>query len=332
VKQVQRLDTSRLGIFLKGGPIIALLLLAAYLSFATPHFFTARNFVNVARQSSINVIVAVGMTMIIVSGGIDLSVGAITALSATVAAVAMTYQGLSAWIGILLGLLVGTATGLVNGLVITKGKIPDFIATLGMMSTARGIALIISGGLPVPSYLAVTSGKAYLPESIIWIGSGDIWGIPMSAIVAALVAVIGWVILSHTTLGRSLYAIGGNQEASRVSGINIQWSKIAAYTISGAMCAISGIVLMGRLNSANALMGEGAEMQAIAAVVIGGANLYGGDGGVGGTIVGAIIMGILSNGLNLLNVSAFWQRVIMGLVIVTVVVFDQWRRRISEGA
>lgn len=315
---------------LRGGPIIALLLLATYLSFVTPHFLTTSNLINVARQVSINVILAVGQTIVIISGGIDLSVGAVLALSASFGAVAMTYWGLGMWVGVVLALLVGTTAGFVNGVIITKGKIPDFIATLGMLSTARGVALIVTGGLPVPSHLTATALKAYLPQGLIWVGSGDILGVPVAALVALAVAIIGWVITTHTVLGRSAYAIGGNREAARVSGINITMSKILVYSIMGFMAAVAGLTLTGRLNSANALMAEGAELQSIAAVVIGGTNLFGGEGTIVGTVIGAIIMGILANGLNLLNVSAFWQRVIMGLVIISVVVFDQWRRRTFE--
>jgi ribose transport system permease protein len=315
---------------LRGGPIIALLLLSAYLSFASPYFLTANNLVNVARQVSINVILAVGQTMVIISGGIDLSVGALLALSASFGAVAMTYWGLNMWVGIVLALLVGTTAGLVNGVIITRGKIPDFIATLGMLSTARGVALILTGGLPVPSHLTATTLKAYLPARLIWIGSGDVLGVPVPALVALIIAVIGWAITTRTVLGRSAYAIGGNREAARVSGINIEVTKICIYGIMGAMAAVAGLVLTGRLNSANALMAEGAELQSIAAVVIGGTNLFGGEGTIVGTVIGAVIMGILANGLNLLNVSAFWQRVVMGMVIVSVVVFDQWRRRAFE--
>jgi len=315
---------------LRGGPIIALLLLSAYLSFASPYFLRTNNLVNVARQVSINVILAVGQTMVIISGGIDLSVGALLALSASFGAVAMTYWGLNVWVGIFLALLVGTLAGFINGIVITKGKIPDFIATLGMLSTARGIALILTGGLPVPSHLTATTLKAYLPEGLIWIGSGDILGIPVAALVALGIAVIGWAITTRTVLGRSAYAIGGNREAARVSGINIEATKICIYAIMGLMAAVAGLVLTGRLNSANALMAEGAELQSIAAVVIGGTNLFGGEGTIIGTVIGAVIMGILANGLNLLNVSAFWQRVVMGIVIISVVVFDQWRRRAFE--
>ncbi len=314
-------------ILISGGPMIALLFLGVYLSFATPYFLTVSNFLNITRQSSITAILAVGQTMVIISAGIDLSVGAVLALSASMSAVAMSYWGFNFGLGIFWGLMVGTFMGFINGVIITKGRIPDFIATLGMMTTARGIALILTGGLPVPSHFTATALKGYLPSELIWLGSGDILGIPVPALIVVAVTILGWIILVHTTLGRAIYAVGGNSEAARISGINIERTKIIAYTMMGLLAGVAGIVLTGRLNSANALMAEGTELQSISAVVIGGANLFGGQGGVFGSLIGAFIMGLLGNGLNLLNVSAFWQRVIMGLIIIGVVVFDQWRRR-----
>jgi ribose transport system permease protein len=327
--------TSR-AIIMRGGPLIALILLSAYLAFATPYFLTVSNLTNVLRQSSITAILAVGQTLVIISAGIDLSVGAVAALAASVAAVMMTQQihiaGLtigpvSFWLGLPIALIVGILCGMLNGFIINRGHIPDFIATLGTMTMLRGIALLITGGLPVPSHLTATELKGYLPESMIWLGSGDIFGIPIPGLVAVVTAIAGWFILRYTVLGRSIYAVGGNREASRVSGINIDRTKLAVYTICGLTAAIGGVVLAGRLNSANALMAEAENLNSIAAVVIGGTNLFGGEGGVAGSLIGALIMGVLANGLNLLNVSAFWQRVVQGAVIILVVIFDQWRRR-----
>jgi len=321
---------------LRGGPLIALVLLSAYLTFATPYFFTIGNFTNVIRQSSITAILAVGQTLVIITAGIDLSVGAIAAISACVAAVLMTQQfeiagfvigPLSYWIGIPIALIVGLLCGMLNGFIINRGRIPDFIATLGTLTIFRGVALLISGGLPVPSHLTATELKGYLPEQVIWLGSGDIAGVPVAGLIALLTVAIGWVVLRYTAFGRAAYAVGGNREAARVSGINIDRTKLATYAFCGLMCAIGGMVLMGRLNSANALMAESENLNSIAAVVIGGTNLFGGEGGVIGSLIGALIMGVLANGLNLLNVSAFWQRIVQGAVIILVVVFDQWRRR-----
>jgi ribose/xylose/arabinose/galactoside ABC-type transport system permease subunit len=323
-------------LLLRGGPLIALILLAAYLSFASPHFFTVSNLINVSRQTSITAILAVGQTLVILSAGIDLSVASIAALSASVSAVLMTQQvefaGLTIgpinfWLGLLIALLVGTLAGFINGTIITRGRIPDFIATLGTLATFRGIALLVTGGLPVPSHLTATALGGYLPDQLIWLGGGDIFGVPVAALIAVGIGVLGWFILRYTALGRAIFAVGGNREAARVSGINIDRTKVVTYTLAGFMAGVAGIVLTGRLNSANALMADGEELRSIASVVIGGTNLFGGEGGAVGSLIGALIMGVLGNGLNLLNVSAFWQRVIQGLVIILVVVFDQWRRR-----
>lgn len=314
-------------LLLKGGPIIALFLLAGYLSAVSPHFRTAGNFMNVLAQTSVTAILAVGQTLVIISGGIDLSVAAMMALAGSVSAVSLAYWGWSIWLGLPLGLAVGTLLGLINGLVITKGRIPDFIATLGMMTTARGVALLLTDGLPVPSHVTAIQLKAYLPAELIWLGSGAVLGVPVPAVVAVAAALLGLVVLHYSRLGRSALAVGGNREAARVSGINVDRTKIAVYAFCGFTAGIGGLVLTGRLNSANALMGDGMELQSIGAVVLGGTNLFGGEGTVIGTAVGALIMGVLGNGLNLLNVSAFWQRVVNGLVIIAVVVFDQWRRR-----
>ncbi|MGH9167753.1 MAG: ABC transporter permease [Acidimicrobiia bacterium] len=324
------------GLLVRGGPFVALLLLSAYLTIASPFFLTTSNLVNVSRQSSITAILAVGQTLVILTAGIDLSVAAVAALSASVAAVTMTQRidvaGLAFgpvdfWVGLPIALGVGVAAGLINGLIITKGRIPDFIATLGTLATFRGIALLVTGGLPVPSHITATELRGYLPAPMIWLGGGSILGIPVAGLVALGAVVLGWFVLRYTVLGRAAYAVGGNREAARVSGISTDRTKIAVYTLAGFLSAVGGIVLAGRLNSANALMGEGEELGSIAAVVIGGTNLFGGEGGVVGSLIGALIIGVLANGLNLLNVSAFWQRVVQGLVIVLVVMFDQWRRR-----
>jgi ribose/xylose/arabinose/galactoside ABC-type transport system permease subunit len=321
---------------LRGGPIIALLFLVLYFSLASPHFATVSNLKNIGEQNAYLIILAVGQTMVIIGAGIDLSVGAVMAVSASIMAVlatqTITFLGvsfgpISAWSAMLIGFLVGTFAGAINGIVIAKGRIPDFVATLGMMEAARGVALLVTGGLPIPSHLTATELKGYLPEAIIWMGGKELFGIPTGPLIAILIVFIGWIVLSQTVLGRSIFAVGGNREAARVSGLKVDRIKISTYMISGMMGAMAGIVLTGRMNSANALMATGVELKCIAAVVIGGTNLFGGEGTIIGSLIGAIIMGVLGNGLNLLNVSAFWQRVVMGLVIIGVVVFDQWRRR-----
>jgi len=306
--------------------VFAVLLFVYYVSTA-PRFFSVTNATNVGARTAPGIIVAVGQTMVIISAGIDLSVGAILAFSGSLASVAYCYWGVPVWPAILLGLAAGALLGCINGLIITKGRIPDFIATLGMMGTARGVALILTGGLPVPSHLTAVTLKAYLPDEIIWMGSGDLLGFPAGALIGLLVVVAGWVVLMHTGFGRALFAVGGNREAARVSGINVDRTKIMVYTLSGLLSGLAGLVLVGRMNSANALMADPANLESISAVVIGGTNLFGGEGGVIGSLVGALIMGILSNVLNLHNVQDFAQRVFMGLLIIGVVLFDQLRRR-----
>jgi len=306
------------------GPLLGLVILVLLLTITTPHFLTTINLLNVGRQAAVNIIVAAGMTLVIFTGGIDLSVGSILALSASIAVVAITHFGLNIWLGVLLCLAAGAFCGLLNGLVITKGKVPDFIATLGMMSFARGLALLVTDGMPVPFFkLAVQP----MPQEIISIGAGHVLGIPAPFFIALVVILITWFVSKNTRTGRHFYAVGGNREAARVSGINVENSKLTAYMLSGLFAATAGIVLAGRLNSANAHMGSGAELDAIASVVMGGANLFGGEGALGGTLIGGITIAVLNNGLNLLAVSPFWQQVAMGAVVVAVVIVDQWRRR-----
>lgn len=301
----------------RGAAAFALLILIVYLSLATPSFLDLSNFLNIARQCSINAILAVGQTLVIMAAGIDLSIGSVMALAGSVMAVAAVKYGVPVPAAMLLALLTGTLVGLINGYIISRGKVPDFIVTLGGLSAYKGLALIVTDGLPI----------AGIPSIIVWLGSGDVLGIPVVTLGAVVVALIGWFVLAHTTFGRAVLAMGGNLEAARVSGINLIRTKILVYCFSGLCAGIASIFMVGRLNSANALMGTGLELAAIAAVVIGGTNLFGGEGSIGGTVLGVVTMGVLANGLDLLNISAFWQQVVLGLVIVAVVVFDQWRRR-----
>jgi ribose/xylose/arabinose/galactoside ABC-type transport system permease subunit len=321
---------------LQGGPIIALLLLGLYLTLATPNFLTESNISNVLRRTSVIAILAIGQTFVILSAGIDLSVGSTSALAASTSAVLMTQPirigdftlgPIDFLPGVFVALGVGALAGMVNGIIITKGRIPDFIATLGALATFQGLALLVTGGLPIPTFSTEPGARSQLPSELIWLGSGRVLGIPTPAIITLIVLILAFIVLKYTALGRAIYAVGGNREAARVTGINVDRTKIAVYMISGLLAGLAGFVLAGRLNSANALMGQGQELNSIAAVVIGGTNLFGGEGGVFGSLIGALITGVLSNGLNLLNVSSFWQQVIQGLVVISVVVFDQWRRR-----
>jgi ribose transport system permease protein len=310
------------------GAIGILLLLVVAFFIATPDFLTVDNSRNILRQYSVPAILAVGQTVVIVSGGIDLSVASTAALSGSLMGVSYAHWGWPEPLALLLGLGAGFGVGAFNGFVISRWQVPDFVATLGTLAAARGAALLITDGLPVPDYQRTVEGRT-VPDSVSYLGAESILSIPVIALVAAGCAVLGWFVLSRTKLGRSAYAIGGNREAARVSGIRVERSKMRIYMFSGLLSAVAGIMLTGRQGSANALMGEGMELQSIAAVVVGGTNLFGGEGGVGGTMIGILIIGVLANGLSILGVAEFWQRVVNGLIIIAVVVLDQWRRRAS---
>lgn len=313
----------------RGGALIILVFLIVAFFIATPDFLTVDNLLNILRQYSVPAILAVGQTLVIVSAGIDLSVASTAALSGSLMAVAFAHWGWPEPAALLLGLAAGFAVGAVNGFVITKWHVPDFIATLGAFSAVRGVALLITNGLPVPDFQQAVEGRR-IPDFVSALGADSVARFPLIAVVAIAMAVIGWFVLSRTRLGRAAYAIGGNREAAHVSGIKVDRSKLWIYIISGLMAAVAGFMLTGRQASANALMGEGMELQSIAAVVVGGTNLFGGEGGVGGTMIGIAIIGVLSNGLNILGVAEFWQRVVNGLIIVLVVALDQWRRRVAQ--
>lgn len=300
------------------GPLVALFLLAILLSLATRSFLSVPNLMNVLQQSSVTLIMALGMTVVIISAGIDLSVGSVLAVSGCAAAILATRSGLHPAFCMLVGMGVGTLCGTISGLTIALTRIPDFIMTLGMMSALRGLALILTRGLPVTN----------LPPALTLLGSTKIGGVvPVSVTVAAAMTALVWFILNYTTVGRCAFAIGGNREAARASGISLTKYTTAFYALSGFLASVASIVTMGRINSANALMGGGAEMSVIAVVIIGGTNLFGGDGSISGTVLGALIFGVISNGLNLLNVTAFWQQLFIGVLIILVVIVNQFRHR-----
>ena len=315
----------------RAGALIILFLLVVAFTIVTPDFLTVNNLVNILRQYSVLMILAVGQTLVIVSRGIDLSVASNAALSGSVMGVAYAYWAWPEPASLLAGLAAGVAVGAFNGFVITRLDVPDFIATLGTFVAVRGIALLVTDGLPVPDFERAVEGRT-LPGTISTLGVDSVLGMPLIAIVALVCALIGGFILSRTRLGRSAYAIGGNTEAARMSGIKVERSKVWIYVISGLLAAVGGFMLTGRQASANALMGEGLELQSIAAVVIGGTNLFGGEGRMSGTVIGVLIIGVLSNGLSIAGVSEFWQRVVNGLIIVAVVALDQWRRRAARAA
>jgi ribose transport system permease protein len=298
------------------GTFAGLLALCLILWAATPHFLTVSNLLNVLEQTTINAIVAVGMTFVIISGGIDLSVGSILALSGIALGSALQ-AGAGAPLAIALALAVGLACGLVNGALITWGRLPPFIATLGMMSVARGAALMLAEGRPISGF----------GEEFRLLATGRVLMVPAPAIIAAGIYAVAHFVLANTVFGRAAYAIGGNEEAARLSGVHVRYHKTAIYGVAGLMSAAAAVILTARLNSAQPTAGTMYELDAIAATVIGGTSLLGGEGTIMGALIGALIMGVLRNGLNLLNVSSFFQQVVIGVVIIGAVLVDMSLKR-----
>ena len=298
------------------GTLIGLVALSLVLWALTPHFLTVANVLNIAQQTSINAIVAVGMTYVILSGGIDLSVGSIVALSG-VALGAALQSGQPAVSAALVAMGVGVVCGLVNGVLVSWGGLPPFIVTLGMMSVARGAALLVTEGRPISGFDAGFRSLA----------TGEIGFIPGPVAATAIIYLAAHIVLTRTTFGRYVYAIGGNEEATRLSGVAVRFHKTMIYAVSGLMSALAAIVLTARLNSAQPIAGMMYELDAIAATVIGGTSLMGGVGTLTGTLVGALIMGVLRNGLNLLGVSSFLQQIVIGAVIVGAVLVDTILKR-----
>nr|WP_263705614.1 ribose ABC transporter permease [Shouchella tritolerans] len=296
------------------GPFIGLFLIILIISILNPGFLSAPNLLNVLRQVSINALIAFGMTFVILTGGIDLSVGAILAFSGAVTATLLS-SGMDPVLAILIGLLVGAALGAINGIIIAKGKVAPFIATLATMTIYRGATLMFTDGRPVSNL-----GDSTLFQML---GGGYFFGIPMPAITMMISFVVLYLILKKTTFGRRVYAVGGNEEASILSGIKVDRIKIYVYSLTGFLAAIAGVILTSRLNSAQPTAGTMYELDAIAAVVLGGTSLTGGKGWIVGTLIGALIIGVLNNGLNLLGVSSFFQQVVKGSVILLAVLLDR---------
>jgi ribose transport system permease protein len=299
------------------GPLLGLLATSAILTFLSPYFLTFDNLINVFRQSSVNALLALGQLLVIITAGIDLSVGSILGLSCVL--VAMMLKTGAPWPAcIAAAIAIGAAIGMTNGLLLTKLRLPHpFIPTLGMMNVARGLAFVISGGFPISE----------LPGGFRFWGAGTIAYIPVPVILVVVVYALFHVFLTRTTWGRDVYAIGGNKQAAIFSGIPVDRRLTMVYALSGGLAAVGAIALAGRLNSGFPLAGDGAELDSIAAVIIGGASFFGGVGTVWGTLIGALIMGVLRNGLTLLNVSPNWQKVVIGVVIVAAVWIDVLRQR-----
>lgn len=298
----------------KIGPFIGLLLIVIVISIMSPNFLTINNIFNVLRQVSINALIAFGMTFVILTGGIDLSVGSILALTGAVTA-GFLASGMDPIFAMSLGLLLGAVLGAINGVIIAKGKVAPFIATLATMTIYRGLTLVYTEGKPI-------SG---LGDSLSFqlLGKGYFFGIPVPIVTMVLSFGILYFILKKTTFGRRVYAVGGNEEASKLSGISVDRIKIYVYSLTGALSALAALILTSRLNSAQPTAGTMFELDAIAAVVLGGTSLTGGRGWIVGTVIGALIIGVLNNGLNLIGVSSFFQQVVKGAVILVAVLLDR---------
>jgi len=302
----------------KYGLLIAFAVICLILSLLSPAFLTAQNGINVLRQISINAILAIGVTVVILTGGIDLSLGSVVAVTGVLAATLAHPGAYPLIVPIAAGILGGVLIGAVNGLVITRFRVAPFIVTLGMMTIARGGALILSKGRPVSN----------LSDAFNFIGNGSVWGVPVPVLILAGVFLVSHFVLRQTTFGRYVYAVGGNEEAARASGIGTHKIKIACYSICAGLAGLAGIVQASRITTGQPNAGISYELDAIAAVVIGGTSLSGGLGGVAGTILGALIIGTLNNGLDLLNVSSYYQQVIKGLIIIGAVILD--RKKASQ--
>lgn len=303
----------------------ALIILFVGFSLASPNFLQFNNIIGILLATAVNGVLALGVTFVITTGGIDLSIGTVMTFSAVMTGVFITFWGLPTPVGILGGLLTGAIAGLLNGVIIAKMKIPPFIATLGIMYVAKGLALIVSGLKPIyfndaPDFRPVAMGSVIgrvIPG----------FEVPNAVIILFGAAIVAGFILNRTVLGRYTFALGSNEEATRLSGVNVDRWKIAIYTLCGAFAGLGGVLMAARLNSAQPALGQGYELDAIAAVVIGGTSLAGGEGTILGTIIGAFVMSVLVNGLRILSVPQEWQTVVTGAIIIVAVYIDIIRRR-----
>lgn len=298
------------------GALIALILLIVGISIISPQFRTVDNFLSLLRQSSINGFIAFGMTGVILTGGIDLGVGSILALTTALAAFFIK-GGMAVGLAVILALVLGTAFGVISGIMITKGKLQPFIATLITMTVFRGLTMIFMDGKPISNL-----GDSF---ALKFIGKGNLFGIPFPVILFILVFGIFYFLLQKTTFGRRIYATGSNPQSAKLAGVNIDRTKIMVYAISGCMAALSGLILLSRLGSAQPTLGQSYEMDAIAATALGGTSMSGGRGKIAGTFIGVLIIAVLNNGLNILGVSSYWQAVVKGIVILIAVLSDRKR-------
>ncbi|MBN3888934.1 MAG: ribose ABC transporter permease [Nostoc sp.] len=298
------------------GILPILVIICILFAFLSPNFLTGGNIVNILRQASINIVLATGMTFVILTGGIDLSVGSILAVSAVVALLVSLLPALS-WAAVPAALLAGLLLGLLNGALITFLDVPPFIVTLGSLTALRGVAFLIAKGTTLINR----------DINFAWVGNTYIGPIPWLVIIALLTVIASWFVLRQTVLGVQIYAVGGNERAARLTGIKVNRVLLFVYGISGLLAGLGGIMSASRLYSASGVLGQGYELDAIAAVILGGTSFTGGIGTIGGTLLGALIIAILNNGLTLLNLSYFWQLVVKGLVIILAVMIDRLRRR-----
>lgn len=297
--------------------VIALIILMAVITIINSNFLTANNLLNLLLQVTSNALIAFGMTFVILTGGIDLSVGSILALSSALTA-GLLGSGMPVALAILISLILGCILGMMNGLLISYGKLAPFIVTLATMTIFRGATLVYTNGNPITKGLSDTFLFQFL-------GQGYIVGIPFPVIIMFIVFIVLYVLLHKTAFGKSVYAIGGNEKAAYISGVKLNKVKIIIYSISGMMASISGLIITSRLSSAQPTAGASYEMDAIAAVVLGGTSLSGGKGRILGTLIGSLIIGVLNNGLNIIGVSAFWQQVVKGVVILIAVLIDRFK-------
>lgn len=295
--------------------LIALLFLVVVVSFLNPNFFTVDNLLNILRQTSVNAIIAVGMTLVILTAGIDLSVGSVLALCGAFAATLVAME-VPVLVAVPTALLAGAALGAISGIIIAKGKVQAFIATLVTMTLLRGVTMVYTDGRPI------STGFTDTADTFAWFGSGYALGIPVPVWLMVVVFAGAWYLLNHTRFGRYVYAVGGNESATRLSGINVDRVKIGVYAICGLLAALAGIIVTSRLSSAQPTAGMGYELDAIAAVVLGGTSLMGGKGRIMGTLIGALIIGFLNNALNLLDVSSYYQMIAKAVVILLAVLVD----------
>lgn len=299
------------------GILIVLLLLITFFSLITDAFFSIKNLFNILRQISVIGIIAVGMSFVMLTGGIDLSVGSLLAITSVVGSSLMVVSGMSPLPAMLIAMCVATAFGAITGCIVEFVDIPPLITTLGMMTVIRGVAYIITNGLPVYG----------LPESVKIIGQGYVWVIPVPVIVMLVIFLLGGFILNRTHFGRYFYAMGGNEEATRLAGISIRVMKIGTYTWNAFLTSIAGVILMTRINSGQPSAGDGTELDVVTAVVLGGVSMSGGEGKLFGVLIGTLIMGVLSNGLIIMNVGEYYQMVVKGLVLILAVGFDKISKR-----